>query len=118
MRRVAVIGAGWAGCAAAVECARKGHQVTLFESSRCADETHPKPHPAMLLELADELAVEPTRIVMIGDTTHDLEMAAAAGAAGIGVAYGAHPREQLAACAPVALVGNVAELREWLDTNR
>ena len=90
---------------------------SLFEASRCADETHPKPHPAMLLELADELTVDLPRIVMIGDTTHDLEMAAAAGAAGIGVTYGAHPREQLAACAPVALVGNVAELRGWLDTN-
>jgi phosphoglycolate phosphatase len=89
----------------------------LFEASRCADETHPKPHPAMLLELADELAVEPTRIVMIGDTTHDLEMASAAGAAGIGVTYGAHPREQLEACAPAALVGNVAELRRWLGIN-
>lgn len=90
----------------------------LFESSRCADETHPKPHPAMLLELAEELTVVPDRTVMIGDTTHDLEMAAAAGAAGIGVTYGAHPRDQLAACEPLALVGNVAELRQWLHTNR
>ena len=90
----------------------------LFESSRCADETHPKPHPAMLLELAEELTVELSRTVMIGDTTHDLEMAAAAGAAGIAVTYGAHPRDQLEACTPLALVSNVVELREWLDTNR
>lgn len=32
--RVAVVGAGWAGCAAAVELVRQGHQVTLFEASR------------------------------------------------------------------------------------
>ena len=89
----------------------------FFQSSRCADETHPKPHPAMLLELAEELAVSVGRTVMIGDTTHDLEMAAAAGAAGIGVTYGAHPRDQLAARAPLALVGNVAELRDWFDGN-
>ena len=89
----------------------------LFESSRCADETHPKPHPAMLFELADELAVETARTVMIGDTTHDLEMAAAAGAAGIGVTYGAHPRDQLAAREPLALVANVPELRQWLYMN-
>jgi phosphoglycolate phosphatase len=89
----------------------------FFRSSRCADETHPKPHPAMLLELGGELSVPMERIVMIGDTTHDLEMATAAGASGIGVTYGAHPREQLAACAPVALVGDVAELRHWLDLN-
>ncbi|HET9023284.1 MAG TPA: HAD-IA family hydrolase [Burkholderiaceae bacterium] len=89
----------------------------FFESSRCADETHPKPHPAMLLELAEELTVTTERIVMIGDTTHDLEMAAAAGAAGIGVTYGAHPREQLASRASLALVADVAELRRWLQAN-
>jgi phosphoglycolate phosphatase len=86
----------------------------LFESSRCADETHPKPHPAMLLELADELNVAVGRTVMIGDTTHDLEMASAAGAAAIGVTYGAHPREQLAAHDPLALVTDVDELRRFL----
>jgi squalene-associated FAD-dependent desaturase len=32
--RVAVVGAGWAGCTAAVELARRGHSVTLFESAR------------------------------------------------------------------------------------
>ena len=90
---------------------------THFESSRCADETHPKPHPAMLLELAEELSVAAERIVMIGDTTHDLEMAAAAGSSGIGVTYGAHPREQLAACEPLLLAASVGELRRWLQAN-
>ena len=88
-----------------------------FVSSRCADETHPKPHPAMLLELAGELSVTPERTVMIGDTTHDLEMAAAARAGAIGVTYGAHPREQLAAHLPLALVADVPELRRWLQAN-
>lgn len=32
--RVAVIGGGWAGCAAGVELARSGAQVTLFEAAR------------------------------------------------------------------------------------
>jgi squalene-associated FAD-dependent desaturase len=35
-RRIAVIGAGWAGLAAAVECAAKGTQVTLFEMAPMA----------------------------------------------------------------------------------
>ena len=34
--KVAVIGAGWAGCAAAIEATRLGHSVTLFESARIA----------------------------------------------------------------------------------
>jgi phosphoglycolate phosphatase len=89
----------------------------LFESSRCADETHSKPHPAMLLELADELNVAPERTVMIGDTTHDLQMAGAAGAGAVGVTYGAHTREQLAEHAPLTLVGSVSELHRWLRAN-
>lgn len=36
LTKVAVIGAGWAGCAAAVELSKKGHNVTLFEAARVA----------------------------------------------------------------------------------
>jgi len=89
----------------------------FFESSRCADETHSKPHPAMLLELAEELNVAPERTVMIGDTTHDLQMAGAAGAGAVGVTYGAHTREQLAQHAPLMLAGSVDELHRWLRAN-
>jgi phosphoglycolate phosphatase len=89
----------------------------FFQSSRCADETHSKPHPAMLLELAEELNVAPERTVMIGDTTHDLQMAGAAGAGAVGVTYGAHTREQLAEHAPLMLAGSVDELHRWLRAN-
>jgi phosphoglycolate phosphatase len=85
-----------------------------FAATRCADQTHPKPHPAMLLELAEELSADPLRILMIGDTTHDLQMAQAAGAAAVGVTYGAHPRSDLARLAPLALFGSVRELHQWL----
>ncbi len=88
-----------------------------FESSRCADETHPKPHPAMLLELTAELSVSVERTVMIGDTTHDLAMAVAARTKAIGVTYGAHPREQLAVHSPLALVDSFEDLRPWLMTD-
>lgn len=33
-KNVAVIGGGWAGCAAGVELAKNGHRVTLFEAAR------------------------------------------------------------------------------------
>jgi phosphoglycolate phosphatase len=82
----------------------------LFTATRCADQTHPKPHPAMLLELAEELDAPLERMLMIGDTTHDLQMAASAGVAAIGVTYGAHPREQLAALRPIALADSVTQL--------
>ncbi len=50
-----------------------------FDATRCADETFSKPHPAMLLEICEMLGQEPARTLMIGDTTHDLQMAVNAG---------------------------------------
>lgn len=85
-----------------------------FPASRCADECHSKPHPQMLEELMAEFAVEPARVLMIGDTTHDLQMAANAGVAGIGVSYGAHPREHLEAASPRFVAHSVTELADWL----
>jgi phosphoglycolate phosphatase len=87
----------------------------FFRSSRCADETRPKPHPAMLLELMQEFEVPPAATLMIGDTSHDLEMARAAGVDALAVTYGAHAADGLRACAPQGCVGSVAELREWLN---
>jgi phosphoglycolate phosphatase len=88
-----------------------------FQASRCADETNPKPHPAMLRELMSELDVPAGSALMIGDTSHDLEMARAAGVDALAVTYGAHPEESLRACAPRGCVGTVRELREWLNAN-
>jgi phosphoglycolate phosphatase len=85
-----------------------------FDATRCADQTHPKPHPAMLLELTEELGVDVDRTLMVGDTTHDLQMARAARTHAAGVTYGAHPRDQLAAYEPLVLVSSVEELRRWL----
>lgn len=85
-----------------------------FAATRCADETHSKPNPAMLFELMDELMVPPEQVLMIGDTTHDLNMAANAGVHGLGVTYGAHPPDELKRAVHVGLVNDVAELRGWL----
>ena len=89
----------------------------LFHASRTADETFSKPHPAMIEELLDELRVSPERALMIGDTTHDLEMARNAGIAALGAAYGAHPPEGLEALNPLAVCHSFAELAKWLRDN-
>jgi phosphoglycolate phosphatase len=86
----------------------------MFHATRCADEGFPKPHPDMLLHLMERLEVTPRVTLMIGDTTHDLDLAQNAGASGLAVTYGAHPPEGLALRAPLAAVDSVAELREWL----
>jgi len=89
----------------------------LFVASRCADETHPKPHPAMLTELMDELCTAKVETLMVGDTSHDMEMARAAGVAALAVTYGAHPEAGLRACEPLECLSSVRELTEWLRTN-
>jgi phosphoglycolate phosphatase len=63
------------------------------------------------------LAVEPHATLMIGDTTHDLDLAQNAGVAGLAVTYGAHPPEGLASRAPLAAVDSMIELRDWLARN-
>jgi phosphoglycolate phosphatase len=85
-----------------------------FHATRCADETFSKPNPTMLYEIMEQLDTPADRVVMIGDTSHDLQMAANARVHGVGVAYGAHTREELDAQAPQAVVGSVSALREWL----
>jgi phosphoglycolate phosphatase len=87
----------------------------LFAASRCADETTPKPHPAMLFELMRELNAEADAVLMIGDTSHDMEMARAAGVDGLAVTYGAHPEHTLLSCGPRGCVASVAELDRWLS---
>jgi phosphoglycolate phosphatase len=88
--------------------------LSVFDATRCADETFSKPHPAMLQELTRELGQDMTRTLMIGDTTHDLQMAVNAGAAGVAVEYGAHPLHELAAFNPLYSAGSIPALHAWL----
>ncbi len=86
----------------------------LFDATRCADESHSKPHPAMLLQLMDELGVEARRTLMIGDTTHDLWMAANADTQALGVTYGAHAHEHLAQAPALGVMHSIADVHQWL----
>ena len=87
----------------------------VFDGSRTADETAGKPDPLMLHELMQEFGVEPSRVLMIGDTTHDLQMAVNAGCASVGVSYGAHTPEDFGALNPLHVAHSVADLHAWLD---
>jgi phosphoglycolate phosphatase len=90
----------------------------LFHSTRTVDEAFSKPHPQMLLDILDDLGVQPAEAVMIGDTTFDLEMARNAGTGAIGVCSGSHCREELQRLAPLACLGRVVELPGWLAAAR
>ena len=89
----------------------------VFDGSRTADQTAGKPHPLMLQELMAEFDVAPERLLMIGDTTHDLQMAVNAGCASVGVSYGAHEPDAFHALQPLAVAHSVRELHDWLLDN-
>ena len=86
----------------------------LFDASRTADETAGKPHPKMLNELLAQFAVPAERLLMIGDTTHDLQMAVNAGCPSVGVSYGAHDDASFAALGPRHIAHSVRDLHDWL----
>jgi phosphoglycolate phosphatase len=84
--------------------------VGFFHATRCADETRSKPHPQMLYEIILERGADPQDVVMVGDTEYDLEMASNAGVASVGVSFGVHSIERLAAHRPVAIIDTLPEL--------
>ncbi len=85
-----------------------------FIATRCADEGRPKPDPDMLLHLMERVGAASAETLMIGDTTHDLLLAANAGVEAVAVAYGAHPADSLLEARSLAVVHSVGELTDWL----
>ncbi|UYO94769.1 HAD-IA family hydrolase [Pollutimonas sp. M17] len=85
-----------------------------FHVTRCADESFSKPHPAMLLEIMEMLDIPAEQILMVGDTSHDIQMAAAAGVDSMAVTYGAHDTATLLQAEPTVMVSSVGEMQSWL----
>ena len=94
-----------------VELERRGRMLGV---ATCADECFSKPHPAMLEELMDELGVMRERTLMVGDTTHDLQMARNAGVHALAVSFGAHAEDALQAEGPLACLASPPQLVRWL----
>ena len=86
----------------------------MFDATRTADETAGKPHPLMLQELMAEFGAASARTLMIGDTTHDLQMAVNAGVGAVGVSYGAHHHESFESLQPLFVAHSTEELLDWL----
>lgn len=67
----------------------------IFATIQTADDAPSKPHPAMLYQAMEETGIAPEATVMIGDTFHDMLMAASAKVAGVGVTWGHHTKAEL-----------------------
>ncbi|NVK43668.1 MAG: HAD-IA family hydrolase [Oceanospirillaceae bacterium] len=89
---------------------------SLFEITRCADETTSKPDPHMLHEILEGTGVSPDQALMIGDTEYDMEMGVRAGVPGVAVSYGAHHISRLRPYNPVLEINHFPELELWLDS--
>ncbi len=90
----------------------------LFHATRCADEAFSKPHPEMLLQIMDELGVEASDTLMIGDTEYDMQMANSAGAEALAVSYGVHALERLLQHDPLGHLNAISEITDWLGECR
>ncbi len=87
----------------------------FFLATRTVDEARSKPHPQMILDIADELGVTTDRTLMVGDTIHDLEMAQNARAAAVAVCSGSESRTILEEARPLVCLDRATELPSWLS---
>ncbi|MEM6390850.1 MAG: HAD-IA family hydrolase [Pseudomonadota bacterium] len=85
-----------------------------FASEQVADDHPSKPHPSMILQALAETDHAAEQAVMVGDTSYDIEMAQAAGVASIGVSWGYHSAEVLAAAGAGQIVETVRDLHAAL----
>lgn len=83
-----------------------------FVTRQVADHHPSKPHPSMVETALAETGVEAANAVMIGDTSYDMDMAAAAGVRGIGVSWGYH--DPMALTSATCLIGTFDQLPDAL----
>lgn len=86
----------------------------VFRATRTVNEARGKPDPDMLLQLLAELDLDPAAVLMVGDTTHDVLMARAAGVDSLAVAYGAHAASLLESARPTAMAATVPDMQAWI----
>ena len=110
-RLAVATGKGRAGLRQALD--ETGTEV-LFCITRCADETSSKPNPMMLQEILAHTGVSAERTLMVGDSIHDLQMAANAGIASVGVSCGAHSAEILQQYKPLMCLPQTSYLLNLL----
>ena len=87
----------------------------LFTSIHTPDTNIAKPDPDMILDAMAIVDVAPQRTVMIGDTTHDMEMAANAGSHGLGVSWGYHDPDELKAAGADMIIDDMDQLMPAID---
>ncbi len=87
------------------------HGITeRFHSVQTPDHNRGKPDPQMLHTAMEKAGASPLETVMIGDTTHDMKMAKAAGVGAIGVKWGYHTEADLVGAGADVVIDHFDEL--------
>ena len=86
-----------------------------FPITRCADETRSKPHPQMLEEILVDFNTEASKVLMIGDSEYDLQLANNTQVDGLAVSYGVHGLLRLLKQDPVGFIDDIKQLPKWLE---
>jgi len=86
-----------------------------FVTLQTADRHPSKPHPAMLHAAIAEAGAAPETTVMIGDTSFDMMMAAAAGAHALGVGWGYHGADELRSAGARDVIERPQDLFAWME---
>ena len=100
------------GLNASLERHQLGHH---FVTMQTVDTAAGKPDPEMLYLAMAEAGATPGETVMIGDTSYDMTMAANAGVAAVGVAWGYHDPVELRHCGAAAIADDFAALLATLS---
>jgi phosphoglycolate phosphatase len=86
-----------------------------FAVSRTADDCPSKPHPGMVTECCAEAGIDAVRTLVVGDAIYDMQMAKAASATAIGVAWGYATVPELVEAGADHILRSPADLLDWLE---
>ena len=85
-----------------------------FVSLQTADRHPSKPDPSMVDQAIAEAKAIPATTIVLGDTSFDMAMAVAAGAAGIGAGWGYHEARELIAAGAIGVAAKPRDVPELI----
>ena len=88
-----------------------------FVSLQTADRHPSKPHPSMVEQAILDAGATPEATIVVGDTSFDMAMATAAGAAGIGAAWGYHDAHELIEAGAIAVAERPLEVLDVIRSH-
>lgn len=88
-----------------------------FLITKTVDDCFSKPHPQMILEILNFTMINPKKVLMIGDSGYDFQMADNAGISSLAVSYGVEPLEHLKEFNILDIITDPYELFDWIRIN-